>query len=266
MQTRRTFLASLAGASALVLAACGGSNSSSGNGSAPAAATSTSDGTDAKGAGVMTYDEYMAAAVDDPIVIECFVQGKQSWWDDKATIYAADADGGYFIYNAVCTEADYAKLVEGQKIKVTGFKAEWSGEIEVADGATIEFEDGTWIAQATDVTELLGSADLIKYQNQKVAFTGMTIAPSKDPEGKEVAFLYNYDGSGSAGENADLYFNVEDAKKNVYSFTVESYLTDESSDVYKAVTQLKVGDSVDLEGFLYWYEGANPHITKVTVK
>ena len=115
------------------------------------------------------------------------------------------------------------------------------------------------------MTELLGSADLIKYQNQKVAFTGMTIAPSKDPEGKEVAFLYNYDGSGSAGENADLYFNVEDAKKNVYSFTVESYLTDESSDVYKAVTQLKVGDSVDLEGFLYWYEGANPHITKVTV-
>ena len=29
---------------------------------------------------------------------------------------------------------------------------------------------------------------------------------------------------------------------------------------------LKIGDKVDMEGFLYWYEGVNPHITSVTVK
>ena len=29
---------------------------------------------------------------------------------------------------------------------------------------------------------------------------------------------------------------------------------------------LKKGDVVDMEGFLYWYEGVNPHITAVTVK
>ena len=29
---------------------------------------------------------------------------------------------------------------------------------------------------------------------------------------------------------------------------------------------LKVGDVVDMEGFLYWYQGVNPHITSVTVK
>ena len=263
MQTRRTFLATIAGASAFALAACGGGNSNEAatETEAPAA---TSDGTDAKGEGVMTYDEYMAAAVDDEVVIECFVQGKQSWWENKATIYAADADGGYFIYNATCSEDDYAKLVDGQKIKVTGFKAEWSGEIEVAEGATIEFEDGNWIADATDVTDLLGSDDLINYQNQKVAFKGMTVEPSTDPDGNEVAFLYNYDGSGAAGENSDLYFNVSDGT-NTYSFTVESYLCDESSDVYKAVQALEVGQTVDLEGFLYWYEGANPHITSVTV-
>ena len=29
---------------------------------------------------------------------------------------------------------------------------------------------------------------------------------------------------------------------------------------------LKIGDTVDMEGYLYWYEGANPHITSVTVK
>jgi hypothetical protein len=47
---------------------------------------------------------------------------------------------------------------------------------------------------------------------------------------------------------------------------VESYLCDKDSDVYKAVEELQVGDVVDLEGFLYWYEGPNPHITSVTVE
>ena len=262
MQTRRTFLATLAGASAFALAACGGgSNDAAESTAAPAAAAG--DGTDAKGEGVMTYDEYMAAAVDDEVVIECFVQATQSWWEDKITIYAADADGGYFIYNAACSEEDAAKLVEGQKIKVTGYKAEWSGEIEVAEGATIEFEDdSTFVAEAVDVTDLLGTEDLINHQNQKVAFKGLTVEPSTDPDGKEVTFLYNWDGSGAEGD--DLYFNVS-KDGEVYSFTVESYLTGVDSDVYTAVRELKVGDVVDLEGFLYWYEGANPHITSVTV-
>ena len=51
-----------------------------------------------------------------------------------------------------------------------------------------------------------------------------------------------------------------------YIFTVESYLCGNDTDVYKAVEGLKVGDTIDLEGFLYWYNGANPHITSVTVK
>ena len=46
---------------------------------------------------------------------------------------------------------------------------------------------------------------------------------------------------------------------------VESYLCDSESEVYKAVEALEVGQTIDCEGFLYWYEGANPHITSVTV-
>ena len=265
MQTRRTFLASMMGASAFVLSACGGSNGggNGGSGAAPAATAPAGDGTDAKSEGVMTYAEYAAAAIDEPVVIEAFVQGKQSWWENQATIYAADADGAYFIYNATCTEDEYAKLVEGQKIKVSGYKAEWSGEIEITEG-TIEFEDdSSYIAKPVDVTDKLGTDELINFQNQKVSFKGLTVAPSVDPNGAEVAFLYNYDGSGAQGD--DLYFNVSLADK-VYSFTVESYLNDKDSDVYKAVEALKVGDTIDAEGFLYWYEGANPHITSITVK
>ena len=212
-----------------------------------------------KSEGVMTYAEYAAAAVDSPVTIETFVQAKQSWWDNKATLYTQDPDGAYFIYNSDCSEDLYNKLTPGTKIKVTGYKGEWSGEVEVAEGASIEIEDGKYTAKAFDATKLLGTDDLIKHQNEFVSFKGVTVADKGD--GK--AFLYNWDGSGSQGD--DLYFDVT-VDGATYSFTVESYLCGKDTDVYKAVEGLKVGDTIDAEGFLYWYEGPNPHITKVTVK
>ena len=73
--------------------------------------------------------------------------------------------------------------------------------------------------------------------------------------------VFNVDGSGQDGD--DLYFNVT-LGENTYTFTVESYLCDNTTDVYNAVKNLSIGDKIDMEGFLYWYEGANPHITSVT--
>ena len=101
---------------------------------------------------------------------------------------------------------------------------------------------------------------MIDYQNQFVGFKGLTEEAADDTG---AAYLYKWDGSGSEGD--DLYFNVS-KDGNTYTFTVESYLCGADTDVYKAVKNLKVGDTVDLEGFLYWYEGVNPHITSVTVK
>lgn len=212
---------------------------------------------------VMTYADYMAAEVDDAVVIEAYVQAKQAWWDGKATVYAADQDGAYFIYDMVCSEDDYALLVPGAKIRVTGYKTEWSGEIEIAEGATFEMVEAgdSYIAEATDVTELLGTDSLIDSQNQLVAFKGMTVEASKDADGQDVAYLYKWDGSGEDGD--DLYFNVS-INGATYTFTVESYLCDNSTEVYQAVKSLNVGDVIDMEGFLYWYEGVNPHITSVT--
>lgn len=209
----------------------------------------------------MTYQEYLDADVDSEVVIEAYVQNKQSWWEDKASIYAQDKDGAYFIYNADCTEEMYKDLKPGTKIKVTGYKTEWSGEIEVAEGATIEILPGEYIAPVTNVTDLLGDEDkLIEHQNQFVEFTGMTIEPIGDDK---AAYSYNYDSSGEEGD--DLYFNASKDGKT-YNFVVESYLTDKDSDVYKTVKELKVGDTVNMEGYLYWYEGPNPHIIKVTVE
>ena len=82
---------------------------------------------------VMTYEEYMAAEIQAPITVDVYVQATQSWWDNKITVYAADFDGAYFIYEMACSEEDAAKLTLGTKIRVSGFKAEWSGEIEIVE-------------------------------------------------------------------------------------------------------------------------------------
>lgn len=114
-----------------------------------------------------------------------------------------------------------------------------------------------------DVTELLGTDELIYSQNQRVAFKGLTVeAAGQDESGNDVAFLYNWDGSGTDGD--DLYFNVS-YNGETYTFTVESYLCDNTTEVYNAVKNLQIGQTIDAEGFLYWYEGVNPHITSVTV-
>ena len=200
-----------------------------------------------KSEGVMTYAEYDAAEMDAEVVIETYVQATQSWWDNKITVYTQDEDGAYFIYEMACSEEDAAKLVPGAKIKVTGYKGAWAGEIEVMD-ATFEFVEGeAFIAEPVDVTALLGTEDLIKHQNQKVAFKGLTVE----------AIEYK---NGEPGD--DIYVTVS-LNGQSYSFCVERYLTGPETEVYTAVGALKVGDVVDIEGFLYWYEGVNTHITAV---
>lgn len=127
------------------------------------------------------------------------------------------------------------------------------------DGTFEIIEGESFIAEPTDVTELLGTDELISHQNELVSFTGMTVEAADD---SGAAFLYNWDGSGTEGD--DLYFNAS-YNGETYTFTIESYLCDSSSEVYSAVKNLEVGQTIDMEGFLYWYEGVNPHITSVTV-
>lgn len=201
-----------------------------------------------KSEGVMTYAEYDAAEMDAEVVIETYVQATQSWWDNKITAYTQDEDGAYFLYEMACTEEDAAKLVPGTKIKVTGYKGAWAGEIEVMD-ATFEFVEGgeTFVAEPMDATALLGTDELIKHQNKKVCFKGLTV------EGIEYK-------NGEPGD--DIYVTVS-LNGASYSFCVERYLTGPETEVYAAVGELKAGDVIDVEGFLYWYEGVNTHITAV---
>lgn len=201
-----------------------------------------------KSEGVMTYAEYDAAKVNDPVTIEAFVQDHQSWWQDKVTVYAQDGEGGYFLYEMKCSEEDAAKLEPGTKIKVTGTKAEWAGEIEIID-ATFEFADGEYVAEPVDLTDKLGTDELIKYQNMKAVFKGLTV--------EKIEYK-----NGEPGD--DIYVTVSKDGKS-YDFCVEVYLRGTDTDVYKAVGELKAGDVIDVEGYVYWYNGVNTHMTGVTV-
>ncbi len=203
---------------------------------------------EAKSEGVMTYAEYAAAEMDAEVVLECYVQAHQSWWDNKVTVYAADQEGAYFLYEMACTEEDAAKLVPGAKIKVTGYKTVWEGEVEVMD-ATFEFVEGgiNYIAEPADLTALLGTEDLVKYQNQMAAFKGLTV--------EKIEYK-----NGVPGDDIYLTFGLNGAS---YDFCVERYLTGPDTEVYKTVDTLKVGDVVDVEGFVYWYINVNPHITAI---
>ena len=224
---------------------------------------------------VLSYGEYDQLPTDGSasVVIEAYVQAVQSYWDGGASLYLQDKDGGYFAYNAKLSEEDYAKLVDstdftdgwiglanGSKVRVEGTKSEWSGEVEIVDPVVTLVDDSDkWLAEAQDITGSLPT-DPAEFMNRKVKMSDMTVVAAND-EG--AAFLYNWDGSGEEGN--DLYFNVE-KDGMTYTFVVESYLCFNGSEPYETVEALQVGQVVDLEGFLYWYEGPQPHITSVTVK
>lgn len=199
---------------------------------------------------LMSYAEYVAADLDDEVTILCCVQATQSWWDDKITVYAADEDGAYFLYEMPCSEENAAKMVPGTWILVKGFKSEWAGEIEIVDIFGAWFFEGveSYIAEPVDLTAVLGTEELINYQNQLAVFKGMTV--------KAVQYK-----NGEPGDDIYVTLTLNDAD---YSFCVERYLTGPETEVYAAVGALQAGDVVDVTGFVYWYNGVNTHITTVT--
>ena len=200
----------------------------------------------------MTYEEYMAAEMDEAVLVEAYVQATQSWWDNKITVYLQDKDGGYLAYELTCSEEDAAKLVPGVKIRISGYKTAWAGEIEIASGATFVFVEGgdTYVAEPVDLTDVLANEEeLIKYQNQLAIFKGLTVE----------AIEYK---NGEPGD--DIYVTFKQGDKS-FSFCVERYLTGPETEVYKAFETLKAGDVVDVTGFVYWYNGINTHITVITV-
>ena len=202
---------------------------------------------------VMSYDEYVAAALESQVTVETYIQAKQGWWEKDgvggvATFYTQNEDGAFYLYDMPCSEEDYNNvLTQGAKIRVTGTKTEWSGEVEIVD-ATYEVLDGSYVAEAKDLTDKLGTDELINYQNQLAIFKGMTVEKieyKNNEPGDDIYVTLGYNGAS-------------------YTFCVEAYLMGPDTAVYTAVGNLVEGDVIDVEGFVYWYEGVNTHITAIS--
>lgn len=197
----------------------------------------------------ISYEEFVAAEVEASVVVDCYVMDTQSWWDNKISVYACDSKGnGYFVYNMACEEADAAKLTEGTLIEVTGYKAEWGGEVEIGD-ATFTFVEGadSFVPEVVDVTEYVGSDDLINFMNQKVMFKDMTV--------KAVSYK-----NGEPGD--DIYVTLTKNDVDV-EFCLEYYLNGSDEAFYNLVGGLEEGQNVDVTCYLYWYEGADGHVIDV---
>lgn len=202
-----------------------------------------------------TYADYVAAANDTELELLMSVQAHESWWDGKVTVYAQDEDGAYLCYDMAADEATANAMTPGTLIRVKGYKAEWSGELELAD-ATCEIIAGGCdgkVYEAEDLTSLIGNNDeLAKHMNKKSLFKNLTV----------VEYKYNWDGSGTR-DDSDIYLYLTDENGTPITFTVRRYLTDNTTDVFKAVEALQAGDVVDLTAFLYWYEEPQARIIEV---
>ena len=144
---------------------------------------------DVKSEGVMTYDEFAAAELKTKVTIEGYVQAKQVYSEQygNTSLYLQDTKGAYFVYRLACTAEEYAKFTEGVKVKIVGYKAVWSGEVEIIDVESFSVDSSVkYTAPVFDATSLLGTDDLIKHQNEKVSFKGLTVKASKDADGNEV--------------------------------------------------------------------------------
>jgi hypothetical protein len=200
---------------------------------------------------LMTYQEFMAAEAGAEVAIEGFIAAKQSWWDNKVTMYLTTENSGegYFIYEFSCSEEENNSIYKiGEYIHIEGTKTIYAGEHEIMGenitAASVVDKGTKQMPEAIDLTGKLGELEL--YQNsffradlEVVEFVStsqdVTVSTSK-------GFGYKGDTIGN-----DLYFTLSDGT-NVLNCCVEYYLTNEDTDVYTQTQNLKIGDSVTVYG------------------
>ncbi len=206
---------------------------------------------------IMLYSEYDAAKSGTQVVVEAYVQG--TTWTEKdgqgvATIFTQDHDGAYYVYDVKCTKEAAADLVLGTKIRVTGTKNVADGAIRI-ENATYEVLEGMWKAPAKDVSKLLGKDDeMAKCQGQSIVIKNMEVVECKK--------------AGGAGSDINITATVNGATMNL---VVDGSRYDikgnyEQMVAYNTLANMKAGTLIDVEGLLYWDNGAQIANLQITQK
>ncbi len=214
------------------------------------------DGADLTEYETISYEEFIAAEAGSVVTIDTYVQLREEYDADMGSVslYAQDADGAYHVYYIYCTQEEYERMTPGTRVIIRGNRDEWGGEAQI-NGAQVEIMSGSYTPEPVDVTSFLGTDALKEYQNFLVTVKGATI---EDATGAGDAY-FAYDD----GENLLFYASVGGES---YTFEVSSRYCYDRPEVYSAVEGMNVGDTVDITGYLCWYDGANPTVTGITVR
>lgn len=203
------------------------------------------------------HEEFLKAADNSIVTVETYIQAKfplNAW--GSTNMYAQDKDGGYYIYRYYCDQATYDSLTIGSKVRITGTRASWSGLVEFGEShdTKIELLDGKWIAKPIDVTKSLGDNDaMLKLQNCYVKFPKAKVVAADD--GNPIRYK-----GGQRGD--DIYLRIE-CNSVTTECCIECDFTGPDTETYKAVETLKVGDKIDLFGYLNWFNMPNPHVSSI---
>ena len=204
---------------------------------------------------IMTYEEFMAAEVGSTVTVESNVQAVQIHADGTVSLYLQDADGGaYYVSSMTYTPDQANKFTKGARIIVTGELVTVNDHIEIGGSVRFQMVDGgtKYVAPATEIEyEYYYYHEFATYMNRRVTLDGIVIS--------RIEFA---DGAASAGESDDdIYVFVRLKDGTELCFCVERDLTGPETEVYQVCGHLLAGQTVNLEGFLYWNDDAYLHIT-----
>lgn len=199
-----------------------------------------------------TFADYEAAEIDAELELLMSVQCAYIDYKGNGFVFLQCDEGATLGY---CDGADtelFAKMTPGTLVKVHGYKSEWSGELELGD-ATYEIVGEGTNYEALDVTDLCGDIEgLTPAMNEKVSFKALQVKEYK----------YNWDGSGQR-DSSDIYLDVECPNNADMTFVIKTGMYDCNSELFQFVETLESGDLVDIEAFMYWYEGPQPYINAI---
>ena len=191
---------------------------------------------------VMSWDEFVAAEEDAPVVIQGVIYGIVETTKEKNDLYLQDENGGYFVYKLSINPAEQVLKI-GMTVRVSGIRDTYYGVYQIAN-ASVEILDET-IKEVTpiDITKAfvdakdLKAEDLTKYQSMLVTIKGATVL-----------------GQDTSNQT---YFNFSLGGKQTYVriSTSTSMLSGDAQTILKQNVANHIGYSADITGFLSIYNG-----------
>ena len=197
---------------------------------------------------VLTFDEYVAAAKDDNVVVRGIISGfiRKANGASANSFYMHDADGGYYIYALTSDPVTDLGLAVGMEVMVTGIKDIYNGTHEVKN-AVVEIVNETPVAVTpVDFTEIFTNAG---------ALTDAALAYKQ-------ALLVTIHGAELQAQSAD------DISGGYYRFKIgelSSYLrisgsacplSKDEQDAFKAAHTANVGRTATVTGVICVYNNA----------